>query len=250
MRTTLRRIIGLAALGIAAGLVATTTSMAAPYDRGSPAGPRHGPGLIDVTHQLSALQRQMTKLAGRDGVAKDGTLSSLADCGYGPTAQTFLPWGDEAMYSLAPQGDLSSTSDWTLKHADVDPAHDPYSGAAASIVLNGHGSQAITPVMCVNLQNPTFRFFLSGTGRLDKSTLGVSVDYEGLDGNAHQLQLADVTAGSDWQPSLTIPIGVNLLSAASANGWTAVQFAFTANGLHRGESYSLDGIFVDPYWSR
>jgi hypothetical protein len=47
-----------------------------------------------------------------------------------------------------------------------------------------------------------------------------------------------------------IPIGVNLLAAASANGWTPVAFDFKVHGLQKGEAFSLDGIYVDPWASR
>ena len=49
---------------------------------------------------------------------------------------------------------------------------------------------------------------------------------------------------------MVIPIGVNLLATASANNWTPVAFDFKVHGLQKNESFSLDGVYVDPWASR
>jgi hypothetical protein len=54
----------------------------------------------------------------------------------------------------------------------------------------------------------------------------------------------------EWQPSVVIPIGVNFLSTASAYGWTPVAFKFKVHGLQKGETFSIDGLYVDPWRSR
>ena len=236
----LRRFLFLAMLG----------AMAAAVAAGSAAAARPGWGLVDTSHQLATLQKQMTMLAAQGSAATRDLLSPVADCGYGASSREFLPWGDLADYSLAPGGDLASTSDWSLTNVGVDAAHDPYSASAASLVFASSNSRAESPVTCVNLLNPTMRFFLSHTGPRNASSLDVYVIYQGLDGNTHTLTLASLTAGDFWQPSLSIPIGVNLLSAASALGWTPVSFGFTTHGLLPGESYSVDGLYVDPIRSR
>lgn len=238
MRTQLRRVLALAALGVAAGLATATTSLA---------GWGGNPRPIDSGHQLSSLQTRMAKLTARGQTAKTGALSVLADCGYGASSQIFQSWGDGADYSLAPGGGLASGDGWTLRNASVQSAHDPYSAAAGSIELSGGDPTAESPVTCVNLQYPTFRFFVSHAGPSSASTLEAYVVYEGLDGNAHTLTLARLTAGQDWQPSPIVPIGVNALSAVSAWGWTPISFGFRAVGLLPGESYSVDGLYVDPW---
>ena len=186
----------------------------------------------------------------RGQTARSGVLSQTANCGYGPSSQEFLPWGDPASYYLAPQGDIASTSNWSLSHVTVAADHDSFSGSAGSIVLASDNASAETPVACVNLQNPTMRFFLTHSGPRSASALDVYVVYEGLDGHPHTLTLASLAASDSWQPSLVIPIGVNALSTASVNGWTPVSFGFAVHGLKPGESYSIDGVYVDPIWSR
>ena len=104
--------------------------------------------------------------------------------------------------------------------------------------------------MCVNVNQPTLRLFLADQGGNGKDDSQVKVIYEGLDGHAHQLSVANLKVNEQWQPSVVIAIGVNMLAAASANGWTPVAFDFKVHGLQKGEAFSLDGIYVDPWASR
>ena len=104
--------------------------------------------------------------------------------------------------------------------------------------------------MCVNLDNPTIRFFARDLGGNGKSDLKITVLYEDLNGKTQHLDLAKIRASSDWGPSIAIPIGVNFLSAASANGVTVVAFQFKAEGLQKNETLEVDNLYVDPFCSR
>ena len=64
------------------------------------------------------------------------------------------------------------------------------------------------------------------------------------------LTVARLKVDENWQPSVVIPLGVNMLSVVSANGWTPVAFDFKVHGLQKGETFLLDGVYVDPNWSR
>jgi hypothetical protein len=243
MRSALRRIFEIGALGVVTALVATGTGLAATLDD-------PGSQLVDVSHQVQDMQKQLAQLQAKGQLAKVGKLSALADCGYGDSSQVFLPWGDPASYSLAPQGDLSSTSGWSFKHVDISADHDPFTAGQGSLLFSKGDSEAVTPVMCVNLTNPTLRLFLADRGGNGKADLDVTVLYEGLDGGVHNLTLARLKVSDQWQPSVVIPIGVNLLSAASASGWTPVAFDFKVHGLQKNETFSLDGVYVDPCMGR
>jgi len=206
--------------------------------------------LIDTSKQISQLQKKMADLLAKGGVARSGKLSLDADCGSVPdSSQVFGQWGDTASYALAPQGDLSATDGWTFKNTSLSSDHDPFTPGGTSLVFANGGPQAVSPVMCVNLDNPTIRFFardLCGNG---KSALKITVLYEDLNGKTQHLDLAKVRASSDWGPSIAIPIGVNFLSTASANGVTVVAFQFKAEGLQKGETLELDSLYVDPFCS-
>lgn len=104
--------------------------------------------------------------------------------------------------------------------------------------------------MCVDLDDPTIRFFARDVGGNGKATLKVDVLYEAFDGHVRHLTIARVKAGSDWQPSVVLPMYMNILAMASPDGTTAVAFQFKAEGLQKDETLSISSLFVDPFHSR
>ena len=244
MNKKLMRISALAACVLAFAVTATTSAFA---DDGTVGDDTQ---LLDVSKQVSGIQKKMNDLLAHGQRAQAGKLLASADCGYGDPSQIFAPWGDASLYALAPQGDFSATDGWTLsKQATVVSSADPFSGAVRSLQF-GKGAQAATPAMCVNLDNPTIRFFFRDLGGNGKSQLKVDVLYEDFDGHVKHLTIAKLRAGSEWQPSLILPIYMNMLALASPDGLTAVAFQFKAEGLQKDEIVSLSALFVDPFSSR
>jgi len=220
--------------------IAATTAVA----DSTPAG---DPQLVDVTKQVSDVQKKLNDLLAHGGHAKAGKLLSGADCGYGDPLQVFAAWGDDAIYTLAPQGDLSTTTGWTLnKQAAVADDADPFTGADHSLRL-ANGAEAATPAMCVTLDNPTIRFFVRDVGGNGKANLKVDVLYEDFNGNVKRLTVGKLKAGSDWQPSVVVPMYMNMLAQASADGVTAVAFDFKAEGLQKNETLAISSLYVDPW---
>jgi hypothetical protein len=206
--------------------------------------------VLDVSKQVSGIQKKMDDLIAHGRWATPGKLLASADCGFDAPTLVFEAWGDDASYSLAPQGDLASSDGWTLsKTATVVSGADPYSGAARSLQL-GKGAEAATPAICVNLENPTIRFFIRDSGGNGKSNLKVSVLYEDLGGKVKHLTIAKLKAGTEWQPSTILPFYFNMLALASPNGVTAVAFEFKAEGLQKEETLSISSLYVDPFSSR
>ncbi len=240
----LMRICALAACVLAFAATATTIASA---DDGTAGDDTQ---LLDVSKQVSGIQKKMNDLRAHGKWAKAGKLLAGADCGYGDPSQVFAPWGDGAMYMLAPQGDLSATDGWTLnKQATVVHSADPFSGAGQSLQF-AKGAEVATPAMCVTLDNPAIRFFVRDLGGNGKSQLKVDVLYEDFDGHVKHLTIAKLRAGSEWQPSLILPIYMNMLAVASPDGLTAVAFEFKAEGLQKDEMLSISSLFVDPFSSR
>jgi hypothetical protein len=232
--------------GCLLALAATVTTSALADD-----GAAEGEGqLLDVSKQVSAIEKKMNDLLAHGQSAMAGKLLESADCGYRESSPVFAPWGDEAMYTLAPQGDLSATDDWTLnKQARVALFADPFSGARQSLEL-AKGAEAATPAMCVNLDMPTIRFFVRDLGGNGKSQLKVDVLYEDFNGHVKHLTIAKLRAGSEWQPSVILPMYMNMLALASRSGLTAVAFRFKAEGLQKDETLSISSLLVDPFSSR
>lgn len=207
------------------------------------------PQLVDVSKQVSEIQKKMNQLLARGQTARAGKLLTGADCGYGDPSTVFSPWGDFALYALAPQGDLAESDGWTLHKASVADGADPFTGAGQSLEFV-NGAEAVTPAMCVNLDNPTLRFFTRDVGGNGKSNLKVDMLYEDLDGHVKHMTVARLKAGPEWQPTLIMPIYMNMLAAASTTGLTAIALDFKAEGLQKGETMDLSGLYVDPFCSR
>ena len=202
--------------------------------------------LSDVSKQVSEIGRKMDELRAHGRWATAGKLLAGAECGYGDPSSLFAAWGDDAAYVLAPQGDLSASDGWTLnKRATVVPSADPFSGAKNSLQFV-NGADAATPAMCVNLDNPTIRFFVRDLGGNGKSQLKVDLLYEDLDGHVKHLTVARLRTGGEWQPSVILPIYMNILALASPSGVAAVAFQFKAEGLQKDETLSISGLYVDP----
>jgi hypothetical protein len=206
--------------------------------------------VLDVSKQVSGIEKKMNELLARGRWAKAGELLETADCGYGAPSPLFAPWGDNALYMLAPQGDFSATDGWTLnKQATVAPSADPFSGAGQSLQF-AKGAEAATPAMCANLDTPTIRFFIRDLGGNGKARLKVDVLYEDFSGHVKHFTIAKLRAGSDWQPSVILPMHVNMLALASPSGVTAVAFRFKAEGLQKDETLSISSLLVDPFSRR
>jgi hypothetical protein len=235
------------AVGACVMAFAATTATTAVADGGTA---DDDPQLLDVSKQVAGIQKKMSDLLAHGQWARAGKLLLGADCGYGNASPFFAAWGDTASYALAPEGDLSATDGWTLnKQATVVGAADPFSGAAQSLQLV-KGAEAATPAMCVNLDNPTIRFFVSDIGGNEKSRLKVDVLYEDFGGHVKHLTIAKLKVGNEWQPSVILPMYVNMLALAAPNGLTAVAFRFKAEGLQKDEALSISSIYVDPFSSR
>jgi hypothetical protein len=206
--------------------------------------------LLDVSKQVSGIEKKLNELLAHGQWARAGKLLEGADCGYSEPAAVFAPWGDNAVYALAPEGDLSTIGGWVLnKQATVATSADPFSGARQSLQF-GKGAEAASPAMCVNLDNPTIRFFVRDLGGNGKAQLKVDVLYEDFSGHVKHLTIAKIKAGSEWQPSAIVPMYMNMLALASPSGLTAVAFRFKAEGVQKDETLAISSLLVDPFSSR
>jgi hypothetical protein len=206
--------------------------------------------LIDVSKQVAGIEKKMDDLLSHGRWARRGELLAGAECGFDDPSRVFSPWGDLAMYALAPQGDLSPSDQWTLdKEATVVVGGDPFSGAVHSLELE-KGAEAASPAMCVNLEHPTIRFFARDVGGNGKSNLKVDVLYEDFAGHVKHLTVAKLRLDTEWQPSAIVPMYMNVLALASPDGITAVAFKFKAEGLQKDETLSISSLYVDPFSSR
>ena len=180
--------------------------------------------------------------------APGGTMTRA--CGHPLYERPFLPWLDPAYYVLAPDGGLEGGGAlWTLSGgAAVVSGNETHyvRGAADTRSLSlPSGSSAKTHPMCVGVDAPVARAFVSNTGSV-LSTLQVDVVYRNVLGLTVTAPVATLTGTSTWRPTPPLAFLANVASLNLAtNGTTDVSFRFTPRGSSSG--WRVDDLYVDPY---
>lgn len=197
-------------------------------------------GLIACALSLSALAAAPAAHAGL-------LVASAPSCDVQDVSQPFLPFGDPASYTLAPDGGLEhGGASWTLAGgAAVVAGNESYQvggdGDATALSLPP-GSSATTSSMCIGIEHPDMRFFVRRTGGSLLSTLRVDAVFEDAAGNAHSAPIAFVGGSRSWAPTLPVPLVVNLLPLLPGEH-TPVEFRFRPTD---GATWTVDDVYVDP----
>jgi hypothetical protein len=166
--------------------------------------------------------------------------------------QKFLPWLDVFNYTLVPGGSFEAgTPGWKLSGgASIVSGNEPWrvNSASDSRSLSlPRGSSATSPAMCAGLSHLFLRLFSQRTnsggllGALT-SSLQTEVLFEDAGGNVRSLPLLNLDLGSQWGPTLPIPVVANLLPLLGDK--TAIAFRFTPKGS---ASWRIDDVYLDPY---
>jgi hypothetical protein len=174
-------------------------------------------------------------------VAAVPAVASAASCGAGGTAHPFKQFGDNANYKLLEGGSFeSATSGWSLTNASVVGENESYNveGGGSHSLEIGAGGSAVSPLFCLNVELPTFRFFERGN-----STLSLALRWTTPSGFTREWPLGSVRPDSDWSPSpivrlsSVLPFGEALLSVKA-------RLIFRAGGEG---PVKIDDVYVDPY---
>ena len=174
--------------------------------------------------------------------------ASATNCDDGPITKPFAPWGDQANYKAVKGGSFeTSAAGWTLSgRAKVVAGNEPWkvggAGHGNSLVLPA-GSNAISPVACVGLGDPTLRFFAKKNNAplLGISTLAVSVYVKTSLGLTVPVPIGVVLGNGQWKPTAPMLIVANLLPLLPGDK-TPVAFQFTPL---LGD-WQIDDVYVDP----
>jgi len=176
-------------------------------------------------------------------------VASAPSCDDQPLSKPFTPWVDYADYTPLPGGSFEGDmSGWSFSGgagvAGGNAAqHVGGAGDASSLAIPAGGS-ATSASICVGLTHPTVRFFAKRrSGML--STLKVDVMFELFDGSVATLPIGVVANAGSWQPTLPMLAVANLLPLLPGEH-TPVAFRFTATG----GSWSVDDVYVDPYYRK
>jgi hypothetical protein len=172
---------------------------------------------------------------------------SASDCANQVVSKPFLPWLDGADYTLPDGATFEGGADgWTLNGAGTVAGNESFyvhDAADSSSLRLPPGSSAASSPFCIGLGHPTLRFFAkqSGGGLLSLSALRVDVRFSLLGGAIQSLPVGLITAGGKWQPTLPVPVVVNLLTLLP--DLRTVRFAFTPVG---NATWQIDDVYVDP----
>jgi hypothetical protein len=175
-------------------------------------------------------------------------VKSAPSCAEQMSARTFLPWLDLASYTKAPDGGFEAGANgWDLDGGAATVAgNEPFAvgGADDDTSLRiPAGGDATSPVFCVGLEHPTFRFFAKRTGGSLLSTLRVDVQFEDALGVQHSLPTGLVLGGGTWAPTLPQLIVANLLPLLPGQH-TPVTLRFVPQGPG---AWQIDDVYVDPF---
>jgi hypothetical protein len=184
--------------------------------------------------------------------APAASASVLDGCPDADASQPFLPWGDQSMYVLAPDGGFEHGGGaWDLQDgATVVSGNESFQvgGAGDSHALAlPDGSEATTASTCIGLDSPTLRFFIRNDGDPDAG-LRVSVIIHTLLGPL-SVPIGTVDGTDSWHPTAPLLLLANLTALPIVNDGTAqVELRFRAVGS--GGDWRIDDVYVDPWKGR
>jgi len=153
--------------------------------------------------------------------------------------------GDLRHYFPAPGGrfERGTTTGWQLGgNAQYNNPGSPFEvlGGGAEALRLQPGGSATSPAFCVDLDYPSFRFFLADF-EARGGTLDVEVIYPGLDED-NVFLAARLTADRTW--GLSPDIMLEPQRGGAAPGWRQVALRFSAHGDNA--DFRIDDLLVDP----
>jgi hypothetical protein len=175
--------------------------------------------------------------------ASDAAPASTTDCTAPALSNPLAAFGDTRHYFLAPGGSFDAGSPaWRLTGGAALTDNDAVLGLGAdegSLSLPA-GATATSPVFCVDLDYPTFRFFAAQADE-DKGKLSVDVIYPAI--AQKKTEAAKVSKlDEDW--TLTKDVPLKPATVDKAGGWRLVKLRFRAAA--DGPQWKVDDVLVDP----
>ena len=203
---------------------------------------------IMCRQMLCALFGAMAVFGGVTSTASAGWLVAEAgNCEPEGLSQPFKPWLDHMSYTPVRDGGIERKAEgWRLTGAarpvwGNEPWRVRDQRDSRSLAIP-EGSSATTPAQCVGIEEPTLRFFATGSGAT-LPLMDVDVLFEDAYGQVHSKWIGN-DLGGRWHPTAVMPISVNLLPLFPG-GKTPVAFRLTAVS----GDFQIDDAFVDP-WSQ
>jgi hypothetical protein len=194
------------------------------------------------------ISAKAAEMQSKGEVPKTGPLTARSpSCAGQAPSQPFGRFGDAADYTLLPGGTFESgVTGWTLENAArIVAANSPFnsSGPGTKALSLRKGDKVTTSPVCITAAHPTLRFFATAKGS-SRARLFVEVLYEDLGGSVNAMPIAYLKPSSSWQPTIVIPLHVNLRAAVAPTSTAAVAFRITAE--EDLATWTIDDLYVDP----
>ena len=179
------------------------------------------------------------------------TPDSWTSCHAPVIENPFLFDGDALNYVLAPSGSFEGDAPgWQFAGgasvAASDDGFDLQSGADQQVLHLPVGGSAISPVMCVDLNMPTFRFAARRFDAAGKK-LRVELVYPDADGKFRKVEDLKFDPADGW--TLTDHLDLEPERGGKVPGGRRVALRFSVDegaNASSASGYEVDDIFVDP----
>ncbi|MGO9972196.1 MAG: hypothetical protein ACLP01_05175 [Solirubrobacteraceae bacterium] len=166
-------------------------------------------------------------------------IASAHWCVTPPLSQPFLSWGDQNEYAAVPGQwyDNFPGWRWTLTGGASVTTTTLQDGSTGEVLDLPSGSQAVSPVMCVNSSYTTVRTMVQDvTGN---EGVEAYVSYLGNDGWSAPIDIGNLNSqANSWAPSS--PLGLQ-----PGDDWQYAQFTFIPGG--QSSEFQIYNVYVDPY---
>jgi hypothetical protein len=168
-----------------------------------------------------------------------------AACQSSSTSNPFAKFGDTAAYAPLAGGSFESGAPgWSLSGSTVVSGNESYNvaGGSHSLQIQPTGV-AVSPTFCVNIAQPSFRFFLRQTSG-SWAVLNVVLRWTDSSGTSHDTTVGSLQTGTSWQASPVLQLGTTLPLTTSASTISA-KLVFKPEPY--GGAWAIDDVYVDPY---
>ena len=176
--------------------------------------------------------------------------TSPSSCPAPALLQAYKAFGDMRSYELAPGGSFEAgTAGWTLSTgAKVAAGNEPWylnSLTDGSSLSLAPGAVATSPLMCVDINYPTFRLPVRTLDPNGNTDLDIEVRYpDGADRSWKKVRTESGKLEQGWRITSDIDLKPDTFSGRA--GQRQVSLRFTARGKTGAPGWRIDDVYVDP----
>lgn len=176
-----------------------------------------------------------------------GAVPALASaaCPSSATSTPFAQFGDTAAYSPLAGGSFESGAPgWSLTNSAVVSGNESYNvaGGSHSLAIQPTGV-AVSPSFCIDITEPSFRFFLRQTSG-SWAVLNVILRWSEASGATHETTVASLQTGTSWQASPVMALATTLPLWQSGSTLDA-RLVFKPEQY--GGAWAIDDVYIDPH---